>query len=202
MLVFAVLAAAPVGRATDFVWNHPAGGAFLAAGNWTPAGGPPGGTDRAILDGAPAGAVTLGADTAVHSLAVAAEGGPVTLDLGGKRLELLNFSRTTPYTDWAWVCRAGASLVVTSSVAGGSIAGLDERLDAIALDNSASLFVDAGASLALCGGGASFKLLHARVAAGGRLRVGGGADLVLGQDNAPRRGHLQAPRLEQLQWRV
>ena len=184
MLTFVVLAASQDARATDFVWNNPAGGGYLDAGNWTPPDGPPGSVDRAVLDGAPAGAITFGADTATHSLAVAAAGGPVTLDLSGKRLELMNYSRVVPYANWAWVCQANSSLVVTSSAAGGTVDGLDERGDASALNNSASVYVDAGAALALRGSGTTVKLLSARVEAGGQMRVGGGADVVLGQDKA------------------
>ena len=180
VLLLAVLACVRAGRATDFVWSNPAGGGYQESANWTPSGGPPGAADRAVLAGTPSGPIVLGANITNHTLSVAVDSGPLTLDLGGNLLELLNIDRSSTYTNWGWVCGAGSSLVVTSTVSGGLVDGLDERLDASSFC-SVALFIDAGAKLNVHGGDTTLKLLQARVA-GGQWRITGGADVDLGHN--------------------
>ncbi len=172
------LAALFEGHAEVMTWTNAAGGDYLTAGNWNPAG-PPGAGDTAVLDGTPSAAVTLGGNTTNYTLQVSSGSGPVTLDLGGKSLDLRNYDNSTTYANWAFTCLANATLSVTNGASGGKIDGLGSTAN-----DSSSLFIDSGATLTFAGVGTLAELLQARVAAGGHWRIAGGADVTLGSDPA------------------
>lgn len=186
LTIVAALAVMTTGllQATDFTWDNPAGGAFLDSVNWTPVGGPPGTNDIAILAEDAAAPIVLDDDTSLLALKTAAGSGAHTLDLAGRSLELLRYKYTTPYADWALAVGAESSLVITSSVSGGKIPGLDKRVDDIAKANSISYYIDAGGMLNLSGPNTVVEGLNVRTEIGGKLHILHGAKMTLGQDKA------------------
>src|SRR5207249_455002 len=80
--LLALACAAPAARAGDYTWNSAASGNYATAAAWSPAGGPPGAGDNALITAAGAYTVTLNDDRSVTNLTLNASGATVSHSFG------------------------------------------------------------------------------------------------------------------------
>jgi hypothetical protein len=159
-----------------YTWTNAAGGDYSEALNWDPNNGPPGTNDTARLYSTAPLTVFL-SDPYLTNHSLQAAGGPVTLDLNGLSLPLINFSAGTPYTNWAVYCLPNSQLLVTNSGASANLGTLGSSLA-----DSASVFIDSNAVLTVAGTGTTLNASYFRTRGDGRLVVRNGGHAVFGSD--------------------